>query len=116
MTFEEFLKMAANISAPAGLRRGQFLFNGLYKIRPAVADRIRGSIYDPFHLDSRLPVFWDKVEEYWDTPEVPTPPTPSIEEEIRSIKEKINELIHCIRNIKYSKSFITPDTFPMEGT
>ena len=38
-------------------RIGQALFNGLYAVRPDIADAIRGSDTDPFHDDSRLPAF-----------------------------------------------------------
>ena len=34
-------------------RSGQALFNALYSLYPNVADKIRGSDYDPFYIDGR---------------------------------------------------------------
>lgn len=45
------------------LRKGQIAFNELYEKHPEVANKIRGTIYDPFYQDSRLPDFYKKVEE-----------------------------------------------------
>ena len=39
------------------LRKGQIAFNELYKTDPEIADKIRGTLSDPFYNDSRLPLF-----------------------------------------------------------
>jgi len=44
-------------------RVGQAFFNILYVNYPEVADSIRGSEYDPFHLDSVSDATQDKVAE-----------------------------------------------------
>lgn len=45
---------------PEDWRQGQAAFNALYKIRPDLADSIRGHFQlDPFHRDERLPAFFD---------------------------------------------------------
>lgn len=38
-------------------RRGQAMFNALYELYPGTANRIRGTVADPFFRDSRLPAF-----------------------------------------------------------
>jgi len=48
------------------LRLGQKLFNVLYSFyRPDIANKIRGSIVDPFNNDNMIPAFLDKVDELW---------------------------------------------------
>lgn len=44
-------------------REGQSAFNALYDLYPEVANEIRGSDCDPFHRDSNLEDFWDKMAE-----------------------------------------------------
>lgn len=44
-------------------REGQRAFNDLYNEYPEIADKIRGTLKDPFHQDSRLPAFKARVEE-----------------------------------------------------
>lgn len=47
-------------------RLGQYLFNYLYlAFREDVANKIRGSIVDPFHNDNLIPAFLEKVDELW---------------------------------------------------
>ncbi len=45
------------------LRSGQQAFNDLYLSDPAIANLIRGSEFDPFYDDTRLPAFRRRVEE-----------------------------------------------------
>jgi hypothetical protein len=45
------------------IRAGQKAFNDLYANDPALADAIRGTEADPFYDDSRLTIFWDRVDE-----------------------------------------------------
>lgn len=47
------------------LRLGQKLFNALWSYRADIADKIRGSIIDPFHNDNNIPAFLEKVDELW---------------------------------------------------
>lgn len=42
-------------------REGQRAFNELYQDEPEIADAIRGTEYDPFYLDERLPAFLARV-------------------------------------------------------
>ena len=44
-------------------RIGQKAFNDLYESNPKIADAIRGTEYDPFYVDDRLPEFYAKVKE-----------------------------------------------------
>jgi len=49
----------------ADLRYGQHWFNTLYEVRPYIANKMRGSIFDPFHrnhVSDRAITF---VEENW---------------------------------------------------
>jgi hypothetical protein len=52
-TYEEFVdRVYASWEHPANKKRlGQVFFNKLDKERPAVAERIRGTMFDPFHHD-----------------------------------------------------------------
>jgi hypothetical protein len=43
-------------------RRGQAYFNALYDIAPEIANRIRGTEFDPFHDDSRIVPFLSQLE------------------------------------------------------
>lgn len=44
-------------------RIGQRAFNALYDSHPHIADKIRGSVCDPFHQDKRLSLFYIRVAE-----------------------------------------------------
>jgi hypothetical protein len=44
-------------------RPGQAAFNVVYRYEPAIADQIRTTTADPFHVTTRLPAFWRRVEE-----------------------------------------------------
>ena len=45
------------------LRKGQQAFNDLYQSHPEIADKIRGTMADPFYQDSRLEAFHQRVAE-----------------------------------------------------
>ncbi len=50
------------------LRLGQKLFNALDGyFRPDIANKIRGSIIDPFHNDDNVSAFLERVDELWTT-------------------------------------------------
>lgn len=52
MTFADFLALATRtFDEKADLRYGQHWFNTLYEVRPDIANKVRGSIFDPFHRD-----------------------------------------------------------------
>jgi hypothetical protein len=42
-------------------RAGQTYFNTLYDMDPECADMIRGTRFDPFYDDSRIPAFMEEV-------------------------------------------------------
>lgn len=46
-------------------RDGQALFNALTFITPEVAEELVGTDYDPFHSDGLIPMFWQKVYEFY---------------------------------------------------
>jgi len=67
-TFEKFVVNVDHYMTTAnGLnwRSGQYAFNLLVKVRPDIAELLRGSDFDPFHDDSRLPAFYSFVLRNW---------------------------------------------------
>lgn len=67
-TFSDFVTAAAiytNGGMPANWRIGQGAFNLLVRVRPDIAEMLRGSDFDPFHNDNRLPLFYDFVMRNW---------------------------------------------------
>jgi len=52
----EFVEALANTNMAAHpyIRKGQAFFNALHNTYPWVADEIRATKYDPFHIDSKL--------------------------------------------------------------
>lgn len=69
MTFSEFLIQLDWYNAPKGWRTGQYLFNVLYDHRPDLANQVRGSSLDPFHLDDRVSECLNWVAENWNKSE-----------------------------------------------
>lgn len=68
VTFEDFLKAVedAHRTYPTW-RTGQAAFNVLHRIRPMLAESIRGNwSIDPFHRDHNLDVFYDFVHSNWE--------------------------------------------------
>lgn len=49
-------------------RYGQWAFNYLVTARPDIAERIRGTEFDPFYDDARIERFWSEVERLWSNP------------------------------------------------
>lgn len=68
-TFSEFVSAAADVADAdkhrGGLRVGQAAYNLLDRVRPDLALLLNGSDFDPFHDDSRLPLFYDFVMRKW---------------------------------------------------
>ena len=60
-------------------RKGQAFFNVLYKKYPKIANKIRGSKYDPFHVDAKLK---DCIEFLQEPKEDDTPFTDEVIEDI----------------------------------
>lgn len=68
-TFESFCTAVhdyARQDAPANWRAGQTAFVLLCRIRPELAEMIRGSDFDPLHDDSNLLAFYSYVGRHWD--------------------------------------------------
>jgi hypothetical protein len=63
MTFNEFLSYAAQSNPEQ--RTGQSAFNALHSVRPDLADRVRGTIIDPFYDDEKFMDFLSFVEDQW---------------------------------------------------
>jgi len=68
-TFADFVVAADTYTysdMPQEWRKGQGVFNLLCKIRPDLAEMIRGSDFDPFYRDERLPAFYSYLCRHWD--------------------------------------------------
>lgn len=61
--FSELIKSMSGHKDPC-LRRGQFMFNTLYRRYPAIANRIDGTEFDPFYVDDRIPKFISYLTEF----------------------------------------------------
>ncbi len=55
---------AANNAKASGQRKGQHMFNRLTQLNPVLADKVRGSIVDPFYNDKNIPGFMAFVGGY----------------------------------------------------
>lgn len=64
-TFGEYVTRFASHPI-AGLREGQRAFNLLVVMHPTLAEKVRGSMIDPFYQDERLPAFFEFVAAEWD--------------------------------------------------
>ena len=62
---DEFLKAVVTSEREDCIRVGQHYFNTLWKIRPDIANEIRGTMNDPFHNDKKLGQFILQVAELW---------------------------------------------------
>lgn len=47
-------------------RVGQTYFNVLSEVHPALAERVRGTLVDPFYSDSVVPEFLSHVQGLWE--------------------------------------------------
>ena len=52
LSFDEFVRLVSATLPSEDIRYGQHWFNVLNAVRPDLADRLRGSLLDPFHRDS----------------------------------------------------------------
>lgn len=66
MTLTQFFDYVNAFSGerPPHQRLGQWAFNLLYEGYPDIANDIRGGEADPFHADSRMPLFLQAILEY----------------------------------------------------
>lgn len=48
---------------PDCIRHGQHIFNSLYNLEPEIANKIRGTRFDPFYNDEKIPLFWCRLFE-----------------------------------------------------
>ena len=66
MTFGDYiLAVMHQWSETPSWRAGQTYFNVLYRMRPEMADSLRGSSRDPFYNDDRIDDFLDYVLRHW---------------------------------------------------
>ena len=69
MTFQEFHARVLSIHQmqpiPGELRLGQVFFNELVKIRPDIAEELRGSMIDPFFKERITNVVGQFCRERW---------------------------------------------------
>jgi hypothetical protein len=66
-TYEEFVdRVLSSWEHPANKKRlGQVFFNKLHKERPAIAERIRGTMFDPFAYDFIHVKVSETVRDMW---------------------------------------------------
>jgi hypothetical protein len=69
-SYDEFLKSvsaqyAKAVAFDSGVRYGQVFFNTLWHFEPTIADRIRATKYDPFHLSEVPPETHVHIEQLW---------------------------------------------------
>lgn len=67
MRIAEYLQIVRTVNArTADWRMGQTYFNVLTEARPELAEKVRGSMVDPFNDDSRIPDFLVFLSDNWD--------------------------------------------------
>lgn len=66
LRIEEILKVhQPHTRDELDLRLGQVLYIVLNYYRRDIANKLSGSIVDPFHNDNNVPAFLEKVDELW---------------------------------------------------
>lgn len=70
-TYNEFLVFVAGehkelLEKDPSLRYGQTFFNCLWEFRPEIANKIRATKHDPFHLDEVHPATHVLIEMNWE--------------------------------------------------
>lgn len=63
--FEELVKSLHGHPTNREQRLGQVYFNVLLSIRPDIAEKMRGTMFDPFHRDEIHPKVRDFVLTHW---------------------------------------------------
>lgn len=65
-TFEDFCLLASERARKQpNERTGQAAFNMLTQVNDALAEKVRGTSYDPFYDDSRLADFYGFLSQNW---------------------------------------------------
>ena len=69
ITYNKFIATVPEIARFYEWRYGQALFNALTKIRPQLAEKVRGSRIDPFYRESGeiAPELFSMLENEWDS-------------------------------------------------
>lgn len=67
LTYEKFILALPEVARYYEWRYGQALFNLLSKVRPELAEKIRGGQLDPFYrdLDGISPELWTLLQTEW---------------------------------------------------
>lgn len=60
MTKNDFYQMIQNRDKQ--YRKGQYAFNLMTQLCPEFAERVRGTVIDPFYIDGKLKHFVDEAE------------------------------------------------------
>jgi hypothetical protein len=72
ISLHKFYFDAISRTCRTGERYGQAMFNHLSEVRPELAEAVRGTEMDPFHVQRINDPRWDKfvefIEMYWRTP------------------------------------------------
>lgn len=64
---KQYLKQVyANMEAHPTWRKGQAYFNTLYFVNPQLADKVRGTLLDPFYKDDNIRAFMDWLINNWE--------------------------------------------------
>ena len=67
MRIAEYLKIVRTVHARTDdWRLGQTYFNVLTEARPELAEKVRGSMVDPFHNDAHIGEFLVFISDAWD--------------------------------------------------
>ena len=64
--FENLVTSLHDHPTNGGQRLGQVYFNVLHDVRPDISEKIRGTMFDPFHMDSIPPKVKDTVRRMWE--------------------------------------------------
>ncbi len=65
MTYSDFSLYVYSRTWPEDWRRGQVWFNALHRVRPDLSEKVRGTQFDPFYQDDRVPKFINWLAENW---------------------------------------------------
>ena len=72
--------------ASVGWREGQRFFNFLYQVRPDLAERLRGTLGDPFHWESLTDRIWIWLVLHWGV-------RPAPKKELATVDEFLNDVL-----------------------
>jgi hypothetical protein len=66
MTYDEFLSKVSREQQETGYRYGQAFFNTLTRVRPVLAEEVRGTPLDPFHDEAVSQSLHQMLTGRWD--------------------------------------------------